>query len=1486
MTKKIIGCLLAVCLVVGMMPTMASVVRAEAQQTASSVTTQCETYEGTNINAQNYSRWSSPIASYLVPMSDGGVMRVQAGSKIEGLLVEYYDAAHNIQPSKTKHIAKELPIFGGFYATSDAYYVLTGQTNMDEDPSVEVYRITKYDTNWNRKGSDGLPNCNTTVPFDAGSARMEAYGDYLLIHTCHKMYKSSKDGLNHQANVTIQFNMQTMKITDSYTDVMNSSWGYVSHSFNQFIHIEDGHIITVDHGDAFPRSIALIKYPSDVTLGKFVTSGCSVIDVMEFSGPIGENSTGASVGAFEVSDSSYLIAGNADSLSIQGTTRNIFVASVDKSTNNVTTNWLTSYAQGEGTTSTPHMVKLSNDRYVVLWSEGENVYYIPVNGKGQAQAAVAYSMKGQLSDCVPVVANGKITWYTWKNGTITFYDIDVSELSKNTETVIENGHHYEIVKTENGVATLHCTVCNKEKLVGTCTSYSVWWNEEGGSGYYYSNYSGTYTVGDSLYLRLQGTEYPSSVEELNSEWTIEISDEKLMSYTITSASSNSSNLYLYFTMLSPGTVTVTVHPKYNPDNAKTYKIIIESDPIESIEVSPSSLTLLEGQTEQLTVTVKPDTADKNVTFSSSDTSVATVSAEGIVTAVKAGTATITATAADGSHKAMCKVTVSAHTHKMTHHEGTEPTCTEPGTKAYYECSECGRKFSDEAGKEEITDLVIPAKGHSFTKYVSDDNATCTKDGTKTAKCDNCDETDEKPDEGSMKPHQWSNWEITKNPTCTDTGTQSRTCENNCGTTEDKDIDPLGHSWVEIVDRPATEEQTGLKHEQCTVCHEEKEAVEIPKLDHTHDMTYHEGSAATCTQTGTKAYYECSKCGKKYSDAAGNLEITDLTIPATGHSFTHYEFIEGSASCTEDGKETAKCDNCDVIDTRTAEGTKESHEMTCHEGKPATCTEAGIKTYYECSKCGKKYNNEAGDLEITDLTIPAMGHSFTNYVFNEGSASCLEDGTETAKCDNNCGETDTRVAKGTKESHQMTHHSEVKAACTEPGIKAYYECGKCGKYYSDAEGKLEISEADLTIPAIGHSWVGEIEWAEDNSSAKVIFTCDNDKTHLEKLDCEVSSAITKPASGTEKGIITYTATVKRDDETEPRTYTKEVETSLVESKPVGDGSIATEVTVDPNVPTMSVDNLTTEMIEKSLTEDELEEVKSGKNLTAHLSVTNINDEVSDTEKGEAEQKASAIVDQLIESAEQPSGKEVKTGIEYIDISLFTQIGEKRTPLTDIAEEIQVTIVIPESLRALGSDYGYSIIRVHGNEITELPYEYDAQNHTLTFKTKQFSTYAIVYAELIIPVTDITLNMESKTIDEKGGTVQLTAEITPSDATDKNLNWTSSNTDVATVDANGKVTAVGEGTCTITVKTRDGSVSATCTITVKFKTNNGGGTIGSGDNNNSGTNNQPVGTGNNSANTQSPKTGDNSSLILWIIFLLLSIAVLSGIIGVKEEKHGLQ
>lgn len=89
----------------------------------------------------------------------------------------------------------------------------------------------------------------------------------------------------------------------------------------------------------------------------------------------------------------------------------------------------------------------------------------------------------------------------------------------------------------------------------------------------------------------------------------------------------------------------------------------------------------------------------------------------------------------------------------------EPTCTRTGLTEGSSCSICG--------KINVAQASIPANGHSFTDYKSNNDATCTADSTKTAKCDNCDATDKVTDVGSKKGHDFNN--------------NAEYCRNGCGT---------------------------------------------------------------------------------------------------------------------------------------------------------------------------------------------------------------------------------------------------------------------------------------------------------------------------------------------------------------------------------------------------------------------------------------------------------------------------------------------------------------------------------------------------------------------------------------------------------------------------------------------------------------------------------------------------------------------------------
>lgn len=150
--------------------------------------------------------------------------------------------------------------------------------------------------------------------------------------------------------------------------------------------------------------------------------------------------------------------------------------------------------------------------------------------------------------------------------------------------------------------------------------------------------------------------------------------------------------------------------------------------VTSVTVSPKTLDLEVGQKFQLAATVKPDEAtDKTVTWTvTKGSDVVSVSADGEVTAIKAGSATITAAA--GGKTATCTVTVKvpAHKHTPVAVPAQESTCMEKGWEAYYKCSECGAVVDENGNAAQIKYLPLAAHKLTETKAVP---ATCTEDGT-------------------------------------------------------------------------------------------------------------------------------------------------------------------------------------------------------------------------------------------------------------------------------------------------------------------------------------------------------------------------------------------------------------------------------------------------------------------------------------------------------------------------------------------------------------------------------------------------------------------------------------------------------------------------------------------------------------------------------------------------------------------------------------
>ena len=728
---------------------------------------QCVAYSGSNVNDQDYVQWSDTVKSYLTVCDNGNYMRVQSGA-IEGkLLVEYYSS--DFEPLSTKLIDNELPIFGAFYDSGNNYYVLSGQENPKQNDSLEVFRITKYDKNWNKIKSCGLYGANTTVPFDAGSARMTHSGDHLLVRTCHEMYKSS-DGNNHQSNVTIEVDMPSMTITDSYTGVMNVEYGYVSHSFNQFIKTDGNHIVALDHGDAHPRSAVLVKYNSDFTTGKFFPSyyekggNIDVVTYPEYtSGHY--NYTGAAIGGFDVSSSSYIVAQSTVDLDYINTskTRNVYVSAVSKDLSINKLNKITSYAEGTDSASAPQLVKINDNSFLLLWARDTKVSCVKLNADGTVNGSI-HTFEGSLSDCQPVIKNGRAVWYVYDKNNVTFNSLNLSNLDDIKTVDVKTGHDYETkyASKTDGTVTQTCKSCGYVNKFTVPTSTTVYWRTDLSNTSFSSVLSKTqFSVGDSIDFWLYD----------DTDYTVEFSDRSMVSVN---KLENYANDIRRITFKNGGSLTVKIYPTYNPSVAKTYKLTCGCT----------------SHTYGSAVITKQPTCTSE------------------------GTKTKTCT--------QCGATVTETIAKLSHSYTTTvvaPTCTADGY-TFHKCSVCGTSYKDNTTK---------ATGHSYGNSVVTKQPTCTAEGSAIKTCTKCNTTvtEKLPAKGhtAITDKGYS-------ATCTTAGKTDGSHCSVCNTVIKAQtvINATGHKssgW--IVDKAASIGVKGSKHRECTVCKKVLETAEIPAL---------------------------------------------------------------------------------------------------------------------------------------------------------------------------------------------------------------------------------------------------------------------------------------------------------------------------------------------------------------------------------------------------------------------------------------------------------------------------------------------------------------------------------------------------------------------------------------------------------------------------------------------------------------------------------
>jgi len=236
-----------------------------------------------------------------------------------------------------------------------------------------------------------------------------------------------------------------------------------------------------------------------------------------------------------------------------------------------------------------------------------------------------------------------------------------------------------------------------------------------------------------------------------------------------------------------------------------------------------------------------------------------------------------------------------HTHQYTS-KVTRPKCTKQGFTTYT-CA-CGDSYVDD-----YTDAV----GHWFSKYVSDDNATCEKDSTKTAKCGRgCGATDTQIEEGTKLGHLFRGYTSNRDATCTHDGTQTATCKRlGCSATDTKIHlgSKLSHVFTNYTPNgDATCTQDGTETATCDGdgCQVTDTRTDVDsKTEHSYSHTV-TVTKPTCTTQGFTTY-GCV-CGASYVG-----DYTDIIPHVYENEVVAPMYWRSNATCTQQASYYYSCD---------------------------------------------------------------------------------------------------------------------------------------------------------------------------------------------------------------------------------------------------------------------------------------------------------------------------------------------------------------------------------------------------------------------------------------------------------------------------------------------------------------------------------------------------------------------------------------------------
>ena len=551
-------------------------------------------------------------------------------------------------------------------------------------------------------------------------------------------------------------------------------------------------------------------------------------------------------------------------------------------------------------------------------------------------------------------------------------------------------------------------------------------------------------------------------------------------------------------------------------------------PVTGIALDKEKASIGTGDgTLTLTPILAPETAtNKNVTWASSDTSVATVDG-GVVTPLKKGTATITVTTEDGNFSASCIVTVTCSHLNTTDHPAKDSTCIAHGHAAYKTCDDCGEvvegsnaelPFGDHIGgtatcvKKAVCDICHKEYGnfaaHKYGEIVKVDYlktaATCGSKAVYNKSCTVCgarsDETFE-TGEYDYTNHIGSTYKKNqKEATCYAEGYTGdiycSTCNHEIekGTPIAKNAHNPASVWTtdetdhwkvcqtvgcgNIIDKAhhSGGEATCVKKAICSVCKIEYGAVDLSNHKHTEVRG---AKNATCCEKGYTGDIWCTDCNTKIKtgseiSATGNHTDADGKWETDGTNHWHTCYFGTKFDVTAHSGGEATCiskANCSVCRAEYGNLDTSNHKHTeVRNAKEATCCEKGYTGDTWCIDCDTKISS-GSDIPATGKHTDAgkwetdgTNHWHTCYFGTRFDVTAHSGGEATCIHKAVCAVCQTAYGTVNASNHKGTTYlkDQKEPSCYEEGYTGDTYCSDCNVKIKDGQSIAKSAHSPASV----------------------------------------------------------------------------------------------------------------------------------------------------------------------------------------------------------------------------------------------------------------------------------------------------------------------------------------------------------------------------------------------------------------------------------------